>query len=202
MRLAGLPVRREERQRRQALEPDLDIARGEWAAAEKRANEFETGYQHAYDRLAQVQMEAAELTRQLESVKSERSEAVLNLAHQQETLAEMNLAVNQARAERAEMEQILGRARTDLERAEQSMAAAESVAEQSAAEASQLKATLAQVRTDLGLAVTQRDKFQALVSEDHDLSDYVEVRAERDQFETERRKRRHATPRCMRRSRH
>ena len=175
----------EERQRRQSLEPDLDIARGEWAAAEKRANEFETNYQQTANRLAQLEMEGAELIRQLELVKSERSEAILNLAQQQESLAEMNLVVNQARGERAEMEQILGRARTDLERATQSLAAAEAVAEQSAAEACQMKAALSQVRAELGLAVTQRDKIQALVSEDHDLANYVEVRTERDKFEQE-----------------
>jgi chromosome segregation ATPase len=175
----------EERQRRQALEPDLDIARGQWAAAEKRANEFENSYQHAANRLAQVEMEAAELTHQLELVKTERSEAVLDLANQHETQAEMNLELNQARAERTEMEQILGRARTDLERSTQELASAEAVSEQSAAEASQLTAALAQVRAELGLAVSQRDKLQSLVSEDHDLSNYVEVRTDRDKFEHE-----------------
>jgi chromosome segregation ATPase len=175
----------EERQRRQALEPDLDIARGEWAAAEKRANEFENSYQHAANRLAQLEMEAAELTHQLELVKSERSEAVLNLANQHETLAEINLEMNRARAERTEMEQILGRARTDLERSAQELASVEAVAEQSAAEAGQLKAALAQIRAELGLAVSQRDKLESLVSEDHDLANYVEVRMERDKFEQE-----------------
>jgi len=185
----------EERQRRQALEPDLDIARGEWAAAEKRANEFETNYTNTANRLAQLEMEAAEFSRQLELVKSERSEAILNLAQQQEAVAEMNLKVNRARGERAEMEQILGRARTDLERATQNLAASESMAEQSAAEACQLKAALSQVRAELGMAVTQRDKLESLVSEDHDLANYVEVRTDRDKFEQELRETqtRHAT---------
>ncbi len=185
----------EERQRRQALEPDLDIARGEWAAAEKRANEFETGYHNASSRLQQAEMELSEITKQLELVKSERSEAVLDLAHHQEHLAEMNLELNRARAEKTEIEQILGRARADLQRSSQDLATAEAMAEQSAAEASQMKATLSQVRAELGLAVTQRDKLQALVSEDHDLAEYVEVRTERDQYELELRETqtRHAT---------
>ncbi len=175
----------EERQRRETLEPELDLARGEWAAAEKRANEYENGYQHTSNRLQQAEVEIAELSHQLELVKSERSEAVLNLANQQESLAEMNLELNHARAERAEMEQILGRARTDLERAARELAAAEAASEEASAEAAQLQAALAQVRAELGLAVAQRDKLESLVSEDHELANYVEVRQERDKFEHE-----------------
>jgi chromosome segregation ATPase len=130
-------------------------------------------------------MAAQELSHQLELVKTERSDAVLDLARQHETLAELNLELNKARAERAEMEQILGRARGDLDRTAAELATAETAAEQSAAEAGQLTATLAHLRAELGLAVTERDKLQSLVREDHDLAEYVEAKTERDRFETE-----------------
>jgi len=175
----------EERQRCRAMEPELDVARSEWAAAEKRANELETGFHHSSTRLQQAEMAVEELTRQLEQVKTERSEAVLNLSQQHETLAELNLELNKARADRAEMEQILGRARTDLERATADRAGAESLAEQSSAEAIQLKAALAQIRAELGLVVVERNKLEALVKEDLDLSDYLQVREARDRFEME-----------------
>jgi len=175
----------EERQRRQALEPELDLARGEWGAAEKRASEFEAGFNHASSRLQHAEMAVEELSYQLELVKTERSEAVLDLANHQETLAELNLELNKARADRAEMEQILGRARGDLDRTVTELATAESVAEQSGAEAGQLKASLAHLRAELGLAVAERDKLQALVREDHDLAEFVELKSDRDRFEAE-----------------
>ncbi len=175
----------EERRRRQALEPELDLARGGWAAAEKRAGELETGFNHASLRLQQAQVTLAELARQLELVKTERSQAVLDLANHQETLAELNLELGKERAERAEAEQILGRARGDLDRATNELAIAESVAEQSAAEAGQLNATLAHLRAELGLAVAERDRLQAMVREDAELAGYVEARADRDRFEAE-----------------
>ncbi len=175
----------EERQRRQTIEPELDLARGEWAAAEKRANEYETGYSHAAARLQHAELAVAELTHQLELVKTERSDAVLNLAHQQETFAELNLQLDQARADRVEIEQILGRARGELERTAAHLAAAESASEQTNAEAGELKAALAHVRAELGLAVAERDKLQSMVREDHDLAEYVESRIERDRFEAE-----------------
>jgi chromosome segregation ATPase len=118
-------------------------------------------------------------------VKTERSEAVLEVANQQETLAELNLQLNQARAERTETEQILGRARAELERKSEQLATAETVAEQSAAEAVQTTAALAHVRAELGLAAAERDKLQALVREDHELAEFVEVKTERDSLEAE-----------------
>jgi chromosome segregation ATPase len=175
----------EERQRRQALEPELDLARGEWAAAEKRASEYETGFHHSSTRLQQAEAAVNELSHQLEVVKTERSEAVLDLAQQHETFAELNLQLEKARAERAELEQILGRARANLDRTAAELAIAESAAEQSAAEAGQIKATLAHLRAELGLAVAERDKLQGLVREDHDLAEYVEAKIERDRVEGE-----------------
>jgi len=175
----------DERQRRTALEPELDLARGEWAAAEKRASEFETGYHHSASRLQQAEIAVAELSHQLELVKTERSGAVLDLANHQETLAELNLELNKARAERTEMEQILGRARGDLDRADHELAAAEAVAEESVAQAGQLNATLAHLRAELGLAVAERDKLQAIVREDHDLAEYAEMKSDRDRMEGE-----------------
>ncbi len=175
----------EERQRRQALEPELDLARGEWAAAEKRASEYETGFNDSSTRLHQAEIAVAELTHQLELVKTERSDAVLELAHQHETLAELNLQLDKIRAERAEIEQILGRARAELDRKTSDLSAAESHADQAAAEAAQLKASLAHVRADLGLAVAEREKLQSMVREDHDLAEYVQARIDRDRFEAE-----------------
>jgi len=175
----------EERQRRQAVEPELDLARGEWAAAEKRAGEYEACYHHAAARLQRAEISIEELGQHLDLVKSERSEAVLGLAHQHEVSAEMALDLEKARAARAEMEQLLGRARCQKDRAAADLAAAESAAEQSAAEAGQLKATLAHLRAELGLAVSERNKLQAIVRDDHELSEYVAIRAERDRFETE-----------------
>jgi chromosome segregation ATPase len=175
----------EERQRHAALEPELDLARGGWAAAEKRANEFETGYHEASTRLQQAEICVAELSHQLEIVKTERSEAVLDLANQHETLAELSLELNRARAERAETEKILGRARGDLDRATRELAAAETIAEQAAAEAGQLNAALAHLRAELGLAVAERDKLQALVREDHDLAEYVQTKSDHERLEAE-----------------
>ena len=175
----------EERNRRQALEPELDLARGGWAATEKRANDLENNYNHTANCLRETQIAAVDLTHQLELVKTERSDAVLELARQHETLAELNLELNKARGERAETEAILGRARLDLDRTAAELATAESVAEQSAAEVGRLKAAAAHLRAELGLAAAERDKFQALIREDKDLSDYVDVKADRDRFETE-----------------
>ncbi len=175
----------EERERRQALDPELDLARGEWAAAEKRAHEFETGFNHASVRLQHAELSVAELTHQLEQVKAERSEAVLSVAHQHETFAELNLELEKARAERAELDKILGRARGELERTGADLSAAQSHAEQSSAEAGQLKATVAHLRAELGLAVAERDKLQSMVREDHDLAEYVESKIERDRSEAE-----------------
>lgn len=175
----------EERRRRQALEPELDLARGQWAAAEKRAVENEASFSDVASRLDQAEMAVKELTHQLDLVKSERSEAVLDLARQQETFAELNLELEKARSERAEMEQILGRARGDLDRTASELAAAESAAELSAAEAGEIKASLAQLRGELGVAVTDRDKLQALVREDRELFQYVETKTERDRIEAE-----------------
>jgi chromosome segregation ATPase len=175
----------EERQRHATLEPELDLARGGWAAAEKRASELESGFQHASTRLQQAEISVTELSHQIEVVKTERSEAVLELANHQETLAELNLELNKARDERIEMEQILGRARADLDRATHEQAAAELVAEESASQASQLNATVAHLRAELGLAVTERDKLQSIVSEDHDLAEYAAMKSERDHMEAE-----------------
>ena len=175
----------QERQRRQAIEPELDAARSEWAACEKRAHDFENSFTHASARLQRAEISIGELSHQLELVKTERSEAILNLAQQHETLAELNLQLEKARAERVEMEQILGRARSKLDRAGADLAAAESAAEQSAAESSQIKATLAHLRAELGLAVSERDKLQALVKEDHQLSEFADLKSDRDRFETE-----------------
>ncbi|MGA3171452.1 MAG: hypothetical protein ABSE62_10605 [Chthoniobacteraceae bacterium] len=175
----------EERRRRQDLEPELDLARSGWAGAEKRASEFEAGYNHAAARLQRTEAALGELTHQLELVKTERSDAVLDLARQHETLAELNLALDKARAERKEMEQILGRARAELERMAGELTATESTAEQSAAEAGQLKASIAHLRAELGLVTTERDKLQNVVREDHDLAEYVEAKADRERFEAE-----------------
>jgi chromosome segregation ATPase len=175
----------EERQRRTALEPELDLARGGWTAAEKRIGELETGYHHASSRLREAEIAVAELSRQLELVKAERSEAVLHLANHHETVAELNLELNKARDERIEMEQILGRARADLERATHELAVAESVAEESSAQAGQLNATVAHLRAELGLAVAERDKLQSIVGEDHDLAEFAHVKTEHDRLEIE-----------------
>jgi chromosome segregation ATPase len=175
----------QERKRRQALEPELDLARGEWAVAEKRASEFETSYQQAAAGLQQSEGLAAELARQLELVKTERSEAVLTLAQQHETVAELNLQLQKALDKQAELDQILTRSRAKFEQAAGELAAAETAAEQSASEASQLKATLAHVRAELGLAIAERDKLQGLVRDDHELSEYVEAKLERDRMDAE-----------------
>ena len=174
-----------ERQRRQTLEPELDLARGEWAVAEKRASEFETGYHHASTHLQQAEALVGELTHQLELVKTERSEAVLALARQHETFAELNLQLDKARAKRTEMERILDRARGKLDRTSAELAAAETAAEQAAAETGQLKATMAHLRAELGLAVAERDKLQGLVRDDHELSEFLDVKTARDRFESE-----------------
>jgi chromosome segregation ATPase len=175
----------EERQRRQALEPELDLARGEWAVAEKQASEYESGYQHASTHLQQAEVLIGELTHQLELVKTERSEAVLTLARQHETFAELNLQLEKAHAERTEMQQILGRARAKLDRTSAELASSEAAIEQAGAEAGQLKATMAHLRAELGLAVAERDKLQSLVRDDHDLSEFVAVKTDRDRFESE-----------------
>ena len=174
-----------ERQRRQALEPELDLARGEWAAAEKRASEYEISFQHTSTNFQQAEALVSELTHQLELVKTERSDAVLALARQHETFAELNLELEQAQAKRNEMEQILSRARGKLEQTTAELATSEAAAEQSAAEAGQVNAALAHVRAELGLAVTERDKLQGLVREDHELSEYVQAKGDRDRFESE-----------------
>ena len=175
----------EERPRRQAVEPELDTARNGWAAAEKRAGEFEAGYVHAATRLQHAEIAVEELTHQLELVKTERSDAVLSLAQQQETFAELNLQLHNARAERAEIEQILARARAELERLKSDYFAAESLAEESAAAAGQLRSSSAQLQAALDEAVTQRDRLQSLIREDHSLADYVAVKSDRDQLDTD-----------------
>jgi len=175
----------EERLRRQALEPELDLARSEWAAAEKRAGEFEAGFGQSSSRLQHAEIELNQVLHQLELVKTERSDAVLTLAKQHETLAELNLEIEHARADRLEFEQILSRVRADLERTAADLSSAEFVAEQSSTEAGQLKADLARVRAELGLAVAERDKLQAMVREDHELAELVQAKADRDQFESE-----------------
>jgi chromosome segregation ATPase len=175
----------EERQRRQALEPELDLARGEWAAAEKRANEYETGFANSSARLQQTEDSLRELTQQLELVKTERSEAVLELAHHQETFAELNLQLEKAVAGRVEMEQILGRARSNLDRTTADLATAEADADQATAEVSQQQAAIAHLRAELGLAVAERDKLQGLVREDHDLAEFVETKTDRDRLDAE-----------------
>jgi chromosome segregation ATPase len=83
------------------------------------------------------------------------------------------------------MEQILSRARGKLEQTTAELATSEAAAEQSAAEAGQVNAALAHVRAELGLAVTERDKLQGLVREDHELSEYVQAKGDRDRFESE-----------------
>ena len=175
----------EERERREALEPELDLARGERAAAEKRAGEFEAGFSHSSARLRHAQTALGELSQQLELVKGERSEAVLNLARQHETLAELGLELERARAERAELEQIRGRVRGELDRTTVELAAAESAIEQSAAEAGQHEADLAHLRAEMGLAVAERDKLNSMVREDHELSELVAIKTARDRFEGE-----------------
>lgn len=175
----------EERQRRQTLEPELDAAREAWAGAEKRAGDFEADYNHAFVRAQRAELAVEELSRQLELVKTERTEAVIELVQRQENFAELNLQLDKARVERTEMEKILGRARADLERTSGELAAAESVAEQAAAEAGRLEASNAHLRAELGLAVAERDKLQGLVREDHELADYVEAKLERERAEAE-----------------
>jgi chromosome segregation ATPase len=118
-------------------------------------------------------------------VKTERSDAVLALARQHEIFAELNLQIENARASRAEMEHILERARGKLDRTSAELDAAEASAEQAAAEAGQLKAAMAHLRAELGLAVAERDKLQGLVRDDHDLSEFLEVKTARDRFESE-----------------
>ncbi len=175
----------EERARRQAIEPELDAARNAWAAAEKRAGEYEAGYSHAAARLQHAEIAVQELTHQLELVKTERSEAVLNLAQQHDTFAELNLQLERARADRTELEQILGRARAEIDRLRAEYEAAESLAEESAAETEQLRATNGQLQAALQEATAHRDKLQSLVREDHDLAEYVAARTDRDQFEAD-----------------
>jgi chromosome segregation ATPase len=175
----------EERQRREALEPELDLARGGWTAAEKRATEFESSLHHASARLQEAEISVAELSHQLEIVKTERSEAVLDLASHQEAVVELNLQLGRARSERAELEQILSRARVDLDRAAMDLQAAEALAEESAAQSGELTATASQLRAELGVAVAERDRLQALIHEDHDLAEYAEMKVEREHFEGE-----------------
>jgi len=175
----------EERQRRQPLELELDLARGEWAAAEKRAAEMESGLHHASSRLRQAELSLQELSDQLVVVKGERSDALVDLAHHQDSLAELNTELKQARAERTEAEEILGRARIDLDRAVTDLAAAESLAEHSSAEAAELKSTLSLLRTELAQAAAERDRLQALVSEDHELSDFAELKGDFDRMDIE-----------------
>jgi chromosome segregation ATPase len=173
----------EERQRRQKLEPELDLARGEWNKAEKRANEFEASHNHASAKLRHAEMYVEELTRQLDAVKGERSEAVMEQATQQESIAELNLHLNKSRGDSAEMEQILARARADLDRAHAEMSAADHAAEEAAAEADQARTALSHLRAEHGLATTERDRLQAMLREDPDLADYAQARTERDHFE-------------------
>jgi chromosome segregation ATPase len=175
----------EERQRRQAIEPELDLARGEWAVAEKRASEFEAGYHQSSTRLQQAEIELRDLSGQLELVKSERSEAVLELAHQHETLAELNLELSKARAECAETEQILGRARADLEHTTNDLAAAEAIAEEAATEADESKALLNRLRSERDNAVEERDKLKALVEGNPGMAEYVDAKFERERVEAE-----------------
>jgi chromosome segregation ATPase len=175
----------EERQRSAALEPELDLARGGWAAAEKRVGELEAGYHQASTRLKEAEISVSELSHQLEIVKTERSDAVLELANHQETFAEINLQLNKARDERIEMEQILGRARADLDRATHEQAAAELIAEECTSRTEQLNATIARLRSELGAVSAERDKLQSVVSEDHDLAEYAEMKSQRDQLEIE-----------------
>ena len=175
----------EERQRRQTLEPELDVARAEWAAAEKRAGEFETGYALASSRLAQMEMDMAHLSKQLDTVKSERTEAVLELTRKQEEFGELSLKLERAHAERVEFEQIVGRARKELEIRAALLAEAQAAAEQSSVEMGKIQADLVLVRTELGAAAAQRDKLQAAVQEDHDLSEFLDMKADRERLEGE-----------------
>jgi chromosome segregation ATPase len=175
----------EERDRRQTLDPELDMARAEWSAAAKRASDFEAAFHHASERLRGAEMRVEELAHNLEIVKSERSEAVFALAGHQEEFSELKLALDSACAERTEMEQILGRARANLEQTQSELAAAEAENEQSSAEAAQMKAGMAHLRAELGLAIAERDKLQALVREDHELAEYAHVKEERDRLDAE-----------------
>jgi chromosome segregation ATPase len=175
----------EERKRRQELEPDLDLARSGWAAAEKRASEYEAGYHQTSVRLQQAEISVGELTGQVEVLKTERGEIASDLARHLETIAELNQQLNQARAERTEATQILGRARTELERTTAELAAAESVAEQSTAEVGHLKAAATNLGAELGSATAERDRLLALVREDHDLAEYGELKTAHERLETE-----------------
>jgi len=182
----------EERQHRQALEPELELACAERAAAEQRADQFEAALNQAATRFQHSEIVAGELSGQLELVKSERSDAVLKLARQRETLAQLNTDLDKARTDRAETEQILSRARGDLDRTagqlESSagqLAAAQSAAEQSTAEAGRLNAALVSLRADLALAITEREKLQSMVRRDHELAEFVQINTERDRLEAE-----------------
>ena len=90
----------EERGRRLALEPELDVARNEWASTEKRANEFQEGFYQNSIQLQQALLDLEQLTRQVDLAKSERTEAVLELTTRQEQFGELSLEVERARAER------------------------------------------------------------------------------------------------------
>jgi len=175
----------EERTRREALEPELDGARGHWAAAEKRAADFEAGFHETALRLQNLKLTVDELTAQLELVKSERNDAVYSLARHQESVAELTMELDKARGERKELDQILGRAREHLDQTTSELAAAQSSAGMSAAEMARLKASVATLSAELRQAVAERDELQGLVRDDHDLAEFVAVKTERDRIDTE-----------------
>ena len=109
----------------------------------------------------------------------------MDLVRQQESIAELNLALSQARAARSEMEQNLSRTRAELEHTAASLAASEQAAEESTSEAVELRASLAHARAELGIATADRDRLQAIVREDPTLSEYVDLKADYDRMETE-----------------
>ena len=175
----------EERARRQALEPELDRTRQEWSAAEKRAGEFEGSSKQNALRLQQVRVDLDQLVKQLDLVKAERSDAVLELTGKQEQFAEISLQMEKVQAERLEFEKIANRSRAELERQAAQLAELQAHFEQSAAEGDRLQSDLVRARAELGVAAGQLDKLQAVMKEEVELADYVQAKVDRDRLEGE-----------------
>jgi chromosome segregation ATPase len=175
----------EERARREAMEPDLALARSQWAAAEQRATDFETRFNQAVIHQRDAEIITAELTHQLETAKGERTEAFHTLTRHEQALAETVAQLQKSTAERAELEQILARSKAHIDETTARLTALQATADKSASDLATLQAEHARLRTQLDGALAEHQKVDTLIHQDHDLARFVEVKIERDRLETE-----------------
>jgi predicted nuclease with TOPRIM domain len=175
----------EERGRREALEMELRAVREEAAILQKQSARLESARQQLHLRVEQSNTELIHARKQLDGLHIERAEVITDVSQTKDALVNALTQLDAARKEQQELQAVFKRAETKLERAQNQVKDLETDNAKLSEELAIVKADLRKNKRTLATTAQQRDKLSADLRQNHELTNFLTLKDERDRLEKE-----------------